>query len=70
MCGWRGGILVTMDPKMSDLLDKLGVIAHGDHRLVDKAIREAGRMSPSRAADLEDVVHYIVRHRSNTMEEQ
>jgi hypothetical protein len=50
-----------MTDKQSDNLRELLRIANGDSALVNKAIREAAR--GRRAAPVEDVVKYILKHR-------
>ena len=54
-------MLVTM--QNSELIDKLVLVANGDLRLVEEAIRAcaAGRDG----ADLKMVVDYIVKHRES-----
>lgn len=51
---------VTM--QNSELIDKLVMIANGDIELVQRAIRQAA--GTSEGADLQEVVRYIVNHRS------
>ena len=53
-------MLVTM--KNSELIDQLVDIADGDFELVQRAIRESAK-DENGAADLKDVVDYIVQHR-------
>jgi hypothetical protein len=56
-------MLVTM--QNSELIDKLVAIANGSLDLVQEAI-QASAKEPNGAADLKDVVDYIVQHRPPT----
>jgi hypothetical protein len=53
-------MLVTM--KNSELFDQLLVIANGDAKLVEEAIRISAK-GPNEEADLKEVVDFIVAHR-------
>ncbi len=46
-----------------ELSDKLLAIAYNDIDLVQAAIRHAAEADPTRPADLEKVVDYILKHR-------
>lgn len=53
----------VMTKEQSEMLDKLLQVAFGDARLVNEAIREAAR-ARSDSTNLEDIVNYILEHRS------
>jgi hypothetical protein len=46
-----------------ELTDKLLAIAYNDIDLVQRAIRSAAAEDPTKPADLEKVVSYILKHR-------